>query len=980
MASSVDNIVANMHAYRFNPAQVQRDVLKLIPDITNGELDVVDPTNPFVFSLETAACNTAAFMQEIAAESRRRYPRMAVTPEDLYLHMSDQDYINRFAIPVVANFTLRFPKEALINAMKLEPATGYMKITIPRNTYFTVAGTVFSLQYPIDIRQLAHGGLQIVYNNDILSPLQVLDTNAIEYIIDESIMGDYVRITIPAIQFSIKQQILSVSKSSETSTTIPFDDQFYFARVYYQDTVSGKWVEMVTTHSDTIYDVTVPTAVLQVVNQSVTVVIPQIYASSGLLSSKVRVDVYQTKGAVNIQMSDYGMDSFSVSWKSWDSNDAANAYSSGLANLSVPIESSDSVIGGKNAMPFETLRTNVIQNTTGPIDISITPAQIKTKLVNEGYDVVINVDNVTNRVFLATRGMPVPELKTPTTGSTVSNQLLTPAAASIETLSVTTEALALLPTVVDNGTSVTITPDTLYQIVDGVTQLVPESEVLRILALPPDKRALEVTNGNYLYTPYHYVLDSTNAAFETRPYYLDSPVADSKLFVRQNDTTLIQVSTGVYGIVRTLTGYLVQIETRSDDAYKAIPDNQVFAQLAYVPYGERDRAYVNGVMVGKSSSGERIFNFDLSTTYNIDANNNIELTQFTMYNTDARITKAALFNSFDIIHSTSQQMTAYWTANDIDGILGRHLLPLQIAGISWEVLRLNFGTALDMLWTRARTITSSMTYRSWESDVQAFYKEDIYLRDENGSSISIVDGQIVQTLLHKQGDPILNAQGQITYEHRQGDLVLDATGNPVPANPRCLVRQMDIMLIEGVYRFATDPTTTKYRKTLAEAVVSWLKNDLNSFKGTLLDQTRIYFFPKTTSGVVGVYVGENSHKNILAGQAFTITLSVSKAVNNNPVLKQRLQAAGVAVLSAAMANKTVVQDDMVVALKAAYGDDVISAQLSGLGGAANYPLVSLVNDTDRCSIRKRLTATADGLLVAEEDVTTIFIEHNPEGN
>lgn len=976
--SVVKTLISNMNNYRFNPSAIQREVLKLIPSISNGELDVVDPTNPFVFSLETAACSTAAFMEQLAAESRRRYPLLAQTQEDLYLHMSDKDYANRFAIPAVANFVLRFPKEQLLAAMKLEPATGYLKLTIPRNTFFQVAGYTFSLQYPIDIRQLAHGGLQVSYNNDVESPLQQLETNAIDYFIDTSITGDFVRFTVPATQFSIKQQIMSITKAGTTSTTITFEDQFYYARVYYQNTVTGKWVEMTTTHAESVYDIADPTAVLRVDGQTVNITIPQVYVNTGLLNSKIRVDVYQSKGAVNIQMADYPMNSFSATWKSFDSNDLKNTYSAGLPNISVSAYSDDTVISGKNAMPVSQLRDNVIMNTTGPIDDSISPAQIKTKLVNKGYDIVTHIDNITDRVFLATRSMPNPSVKVQTTGSTVSDQLLTAAAASIETLTLSMESLAQLPSVVDNGTSITITPDTIYQIIDGITQPVTASEMARLKGLTPDKLALEVTDGSYLYTPYHYVLDSGNKAFETRPYYLDGPVADSKLFVRQNDTTLINVATGTYGIVRTETGYLVQIVTSSDDAYKDIADNQAFVQLAYIPVGERDRAYVNGVLVGKTSSGERIYNFDLSTTYNVDSDDNIELTKFMMYNTDARVTKSPLSNQFDILYSTSQQMTPYFVASDIDGVLGRHLLPQGISGISWEKLRVKFGDSLAMLWTRARTITSSIQYQSWQVDVPNLYKADVYLRDENGSAITIVDGAPVMQILHKKGDPILDVNGSPTFEHRKGDIMLDSQGNPVPANPRGLTRQFDLLLIEGVYWFATDSTTANYRKALTKALVSWLVDDLGGFKGTLLDQTRIYFYPKTTSGVVSVYVGENVQRSILAGQSFTVTLTVPKQVYSNPVLRARLEQSTVTTLIESVKKKTVSNSDQLDDLKKTYGDDVLSIQLNGLGDA-QYPIVSMVNDTDRLSIRKRLTALADGTLIAEDDVTVLWVQHEPDG-
>jgi hypothetical protein len=344
------------------------------------------------------------------------------------------------------------------------------------------------------------------------------------------------------------------------------------------------------------------------------------------------VDLYQTKGAINVPLADYNSNAVTITWKTFDSTEVGNKYSAALPSMNVQGFSDEIVIGGKNEMDFETLRANVINNATGPIEQAITPARLVVQMQNAGYSVVKDVDNVTNRVFLATREMPSPDVVKVTNTAKNTVKLLTAAAASIETLTASTEQLASLSTVRDNGESLTITPDTLYQIVDGVIHTVPETEIARLMLLSPDKRAQEVTDGNYLFTPFHYVLDTSNSAFEIRPYYLDAPVAQSKVFVKQNDTTLMLAGTASYSLARTGDGYRLTVYTRSDDTFKAIPDNQVFAQLAYIPDGERDRAYVNGELIGKTSTGERVYTFDLSTTFNVDSNNNLDLTKFTMYN------------------------------------------------------------------------------------------------------------------------------------------------------------------------------------------------------------------------------------------------------------------------------------------------------------------------------------------------------------
>jgi hypothetical protein len=973
MTLASQELIDNIATYRFNGTAIQRAVVQAIVEANNGEQPAFDATLPFVQALSASAYETAAFMQEHAAECRRRYPSLAQTQEDLYLHMSDTDYVNRFSIPAEATFSLRFNKAELINAMVYEDATGYMKLVIPRNTYFTVDVYTFSLQYPIEIRLLHNNGLQITYNNDIVSPLQSLVSNTIEYtILEDANFIEYVKFDVPVQQFYITQSTTPISLGKDLAMAIPIADQYFYARVYHKNPQTLKWDELLTVHNAMVYDVKKPTAVLQVLDGYLSVKIPQIYVTTGQLTSTIRVDLYQTKGQINIPLADYNSDAVSITWKTFDSTEVGSKYSAALPNMNVAAYSDSIVIGGKNEMEFSTLRDNVINNATGPIEQAITPARLVAQMQNAGYSVVKNIDNVTNRVFLATREMPSPDVVKLTTSSDNAVRLLTAAAASIQTLTTSTERLASLPSVVDNGESLTIKPDTLYQIVNGVINPVQASEVQRLLSLPADKLAQEVTEGNYLSTPFHYVFDTSNNAFEIRPYYLDAPVAQSKVFVKQNDTTLLLVGTSNYALIRVDSGYKLIVYTRSDDAYKALPDSQVFAQLAFVPYSERDRAYVNGLLVGKTSAGERVFEFDLSTTFNVDSSDHLDLTKFTMYNNESRITKTPLTNTFDLVYSTSAVLSSRWVPNEVDAVLGKHLLPNQVAGINQEQITMKFGEALDMLWTRARSVVSSIVYDVWDSDQQAFYKEDIYEYQPDGTKLKIVNGQLQYTILHHKGDPILDQDGHITYEHRKGDLKRDSSGQLVQANPRGILRQLDLMLLEGVYWFANEDTTVQYRKSLTNVLVDWIVNDLESFKDALLDKTRVYFYPKTTSGVIPVYVLDGALTNIDAGQAFTVTLGVSKQVYDNPNLRARLDTVTVSVLYTALQQKTVSISAILKALSEAYGSDVVDIQITGLGGSDNYSVVTVADETDRLSIRKRLVALPDGKLAAEEDVNTVY--------
>ena len=966
MSNTVNTLLNRVVDYQYNPVAIQKTVIDMLEEITNGTITVVDPTNPFVFCLESAAVMTAAFMAKNEANTRRQYPMAAQTAEDLYLHMSDKDYADRFATPASAKVSFLFSKTEAINKMVEDPVTGIRKLVLPRNTYVTVADTVFSLHYPIEICQLQHGGLQVVYDADKTTPLHTLSTNAIDWEIRTGPDGEYIFFEVEMYQFGIISQTAAVSLATDFKLDILFDNQFYYARVFIESSL-GEWIEVKTTHSEQVYDPNVVTATLKVVDNRLTVRIPQIYVNAGAVKSNVRVDLYHTKGKLDMMLQNYPVAAYQASWKAYDKADET-VYSAPLKTFRQLLVYSDKVVtGGSNVLGFAQLRERVINNAVGEQQLPITNVQLSAALANEGYEVVKNIDVVTNRVFLATRSMPEP----------IDPKLITAAASSIETVMLSIDTATNVNGVVDNGETVTLTPSVLYKLRNGKAQLVQTDEVERLLSMPPDQRALAVTSGNYLYTPFHYVLDLAGDEFAVRPYYLDNPEMITKLFVSQNDTTLMQATTQSYDVVRTATGYAVRIITASSDNFRQLADDEVFVQMAYTPKGERDRAYLMGVLVDKTEEGERIYEFDLSTNFSLDADDALELSEFFLYTQEPRYTKTPLIGMFDILYATASINSDVWVPDRVDGVLGRFLLPSQVYGISHEQLRIKFGDALKTLWARSRSVVSSAEYQKWEVDVPRRYEADIYQTDPDTGAAFTIDeqGQLQYTVLHRKGDPVLDGDGQVSYQYRVGDVILAEDGLPIVTNPRGMLRQVDIMMIEGAYWFATDIAAINYRLELTRSIVGWLAADLVTINDQLLEQTRLYFYPKTKLGNLSVMIRDGQTTTIDASQSLKVVLYVGSSVFGNDDLRTQLSLTTIRTISEMLKSATVSVSAIVSELRASYGSDVIDVQFSGLGGYLNLPALTVLDDSKRCSIRKRLVSQADETLMVQEDVLIDFVRH-----
>ena len=969
--TQIPEILNQIKKYQYNPSGIQRVQLSYLKDITKGVVNIVDPTNPFIFALESSAVNTAAFMIENKAAMNRLYPRNAVTPDDIYLHMSDKDYIGRFATPSRVKFRIWVSLEEVKSKMILDTTTGIRKLVIPRNSYFTIAETDFSIQYPIEIRQLKHGGIQVVYNTDKISPLQTLDTNTVNWRVISDKQGSEILIMeFDTTQFTLQTSTHPITSAKLFSNDFRLTDHYYHARIYYRVGSNPQWTEMLTTHTDQVYDTIKPTAILQVKDKVLNVTIPQVYLNTKLIDGRLRVDIYETKGDVNMIMSNYTVGSFDARWWNVDANDDTKFTTMWNSLSTVRVNSAGVASGGTLPMTFEYLRKQVIENTVGDRSIPITNTQIQNSLVRNGYSLVKNVDIVTNRIILATKPLPDP----------IHPKLITAANSTIQTLVATTAAIRSNTNVFSNLDRTTITPDVIYRDDNGIIKMIPQSEIDEILSYSPDDIVYNVSNNKYLYSPFHYVMDNTNDEFTLRPYYLDSPKALTRSFVATNDTTGLQVYTANYELKRSDTGYQLLIKTASDKSFKQIHDDDISVLLSFVPYKEVNRCYIKGELVSKDKDNERVYSFDLSTNFDIDSDHCLYLTKALMFTLEPRVTKATLTQDVDIIYSTNIEMDTTFIPGSIDNILGRFLISDNSVGISQDKIRLYFGNFMDNLWSRSRSVVGSAPIQKYVTDIPWTYPEDIYKIDPvTGSGFSIsATGDIVYTKLHNAGDIVKDMHGNPTYKHRAGDPILDSNGNTMPIDSNLIIRQIDLFFIEGVYKFATDLSAITYRDTIVNSLVEWITVDLNTISKSLLEQTNLFFYPKKTMGEVKALLDTPGVTSIEAGQSFKLLLYVSDLVYQDIIMRKSLTRKTIETIYRSLDATQIAVSTIISTLRAVYGDDVISFTMNKLGPNKETNTISLLNDGDRLGIRKKLFKQQDNKLIVVEDIEVEFVRHSAQ--
>jgi hypothetical protein len=951
---------------RFNPSLMQDVVYDELEQqlAGRGNYDVPDASSPFPFLMEAGVLNTSMALVESEALLRRLYPRMAISPEELYLHMSDTDYLGRFASPAWTHFEVYLSKSEVMAKAVPFGDYGMRKLVIPRATSFTVADITFTMQYPIELRVLSHGGLQVVYDTEHSSPIQTLESNIVDWDLVNLDRDELLVLRVPVGQFKITTFSETLNATSGYAASYMFPDRFYYARVYVSND-NGQWTEIRTTHTEQVYDPTELTAVLQVVGNTLSVKLPLIYNTTQAVDGELRVDIYTTKGPLEMDLGGYQASQFTMHMSDLDNDETYTAPLHTFNRLQAI--SPERFDGGSSAISFDTLRDRVINNSLGGMRVPITNAQLETELQTLGFSMVTNIDNITNRQFLASRSLP----------TTSNNNSISAIGCTMGQVQQTLEQLGKSKYVKDNGQRITLTPDILYEYDRGVVTVVTDYELSRITSAQGDSQTRQVNDRRFLYTPFHYVLEATEERFDVRPYYLDQPEGLRKVFVGENETSAMQASVDWYRLARTESGYRLLLKLRSSDQFKDIDDDKVHIQLGYRPAGENNYASLNGTLVGKEDD-ERVYRFDIDTNFDLTVHGELRTLNFTMYSELQTDFYVPLEADFDISFVVSSETTVGYKHGELDALVQTHLLPEEFMVIGRERMRLRLGYDLTGLWRRNRSLISEASYKRYVSDVPYVYQSTVYERDENGQLIlgQDADGNVTYEVKYQAGEMKRDDDGNVVNRHYKGDVVLDNSGQPELIAPRKILREFTLLLFDGKYYFADEPQALAYRDEVPLQVVGWLRNDLGSIRERLLEQSALYLYPTTTMGDTLAVVRDGTETTIPLEQKFYVNYYLKDSAYGNASLRDALSTSTRTIVNEMLGRKTVAISDIIARLKANAGDDVINIEAGGLGGDTEYSVVTIQDDAVRMSLRKRLTILSNQMLSIQDDIDIGFLRHS----
>ena len=634
-----------------NPALIEKRILDNYENyVTNGESVVVDANNTFMFIVEMYSQLTAGATNAVLNKLNALYPQRAMTPKDLYMHMSDYDYVGLFSSPASIDMELILGKKELIdNAVPIYDADGnelpYRKIVIPDNTLFQIGSFNFGLYYPIEIRiNTITKAFSVVYDTSVDSgalngknPLTQLNVNTVEYAFQTYKDIEIVSLRFPIYQFTKTIYLQDIAVTNGYKQTFSFDNRFYAIRIYKQD--NGQWTEIKQTLSDTVYDPMSVTAklVVDTENNTVDVSIPQIYFTSGLVTSQLKIELYSTYGEMDIDITNIAREQINCTFQEDRSGLTLGEYSKPLDRAQTlqifPIATK--IVGGSNGYDFQTLRSHVINNTFYSNVISRFAA-LQAKMNTEGFEVMKHQDSIMNRIFYCSKEI------TGLDGDVIASGSI-PLHISSSIVSSMKDGLPIPPDYKwtryrASDQSFTILPAALLKFdpETGISELVKNDEYPEMLSTV-EERCNAYNKYQYTYQPLHLRVSMSDTYPVAYSYNLMNPSV-KRIFFRGNNTAVGESINGFTGSIIHKNGgtggYTLRFAvTISEGLANMIddPEQDIWLQdiIVYLKYSAPNETTKGCFAILtpttlKTEDGKYLFELDITTDYFIDTKHYIE--------------------------------------------------------------------------------------------------------------------------------------------------------------------------------------------------------------------------------------------------------------------------------------------------------------------------------------------------------------------
>jgi hypothetical protein len=920
-----------------DPASLQAVSLNKLSDALDGKLDIVDPNNPFTFLMENTTMLTSSFMSGVEANMRRLYPILANNKEDLYHHINSTEINDVMATPGEAVFNIFLNIRDIIN-YGVEETFNY-NVTIPKYSFITVDGIVFTILNDIVVKYFKNGG---TYVEAIFSDLDLaIRTNKImeSGIVTNSEGVDYLILSLPVKQvkrFNVKETLLLKQPFIKD---IVIDGMFTYIKTLSISASTNSLIELDRTFSEFVYNPNKPTILIKPMDNIVRIEVPSVYIINNSIHSFIDMDIYTTLGNIETPLSTLDTDEFELTFNMLE---ATTDSASAINNINCFINASTYVYGGKDEITFEELKTKVIQYSTGDNIVPITIDEVITNITNKGFKFMFATDTIVKREFAISKYIDNLDYLLQTNIDLFTGNL------KLRLNDIHTSKLLV------KNDSVIISPFQRFRKIDN--NLVPLSDIESDEIA--DKAISDMTAYNkeeYFINPYLYILDYKDN-LKTRVYDINQPIIENirSLF---NNSPITPVEFTDRIIKRNKLDFEVFFIFSEDNKLDKITIDSLTGQLDVTVSNVSTIKYT-GKLIRDDYYGTYLY-FKLPLEGYVSKDDKL------LFTTGEDEVESAFVdietNMTLTLYTTDEEVTATDTY-DVSGIVNEDATAILYKEVFDAALALN----LNNIFRNYNVSFLERKFKTYEEDVYLTYETDIYELDEDGTVKLIEDettGELELILKYKAGDSVLDDDGNPIVKHKAGDVILNDNDEPIIDYINGLEHNIDVMVIEDSFTRTTDASYRKYFISYLKYLTSIITDEIPILEDGLIENTKFKFTALNNLKQVTLKVnGEwaNFDNFIIP----TMTINIFK---ENPIIVDEVLEAKLSTKLQELLSDNIILNNAEEKLKEVIGGDVISVRLSNITDI-ELSNIEYKEDSGRFILRKNIIKNNNSDVIVKSEI------------
>lgn len=953
-----------------NPLNISSMALNELEERLGGTKIVADPNSAFCFLMEFGSSVASACANKIDQTLPVLYPKRAMSMSDLFRHMSDYDYLSTYATPSSTTLVFALPKKYLFdNALQFNE--NYKKVTIPKDTVIMVGKYSFGLHCAIDILININTGIFTVeYDVNSNDGLLTLTKNIVDKydIVKDSL--EFLVIEFPIYQFA--KSIIEESLIAE----IGFNKKYVYNNYFYAVNVfavkDGQYNKLRLTQSESVYDVTTPTALMRVLSdeQKIQLTIPQIYLDRADIGSRIYIELYTTMGKLDINTSNIDSTNISINFskQTKDSNEYSQLLHSLPFDSVVSIKSDANISGGTNPIDFNTLRDRVVNNTLYET-VPITAEQVEVYLNDKGFTAKKYLDNVTSRIWYAYHTLETNDGK------------MVPAC---ETKFLMDEDYSSGYSTIkqESDGSLTVLPSTIYDYSEDTDTAKPlnDEAMLRLSKMNKAELVTELNNGNYFKSPFHLRVVLDDYYPKVTSYNLMTPSVDRIIFQDENYTVsskMIAYDALIQHLNNGVGGYRLRIAMYKSEDLKTVDRESL---KVYVAVKTDNNVWIGGSATYLTSTTDRdIYELEIKTNYKLTEKDEIAITNLKNSEIELQEYEIPLVSKFyvtfllhkDAISGTYQSATASLVEGVPDSILSEYV------GVSRQYFEITLGKSLgDVIRNNVEVSASSEVYAKWDHDVPATYAEDVYERNAKGELIYVIeDDKVKLNKLHSVGEIKTDADGNTIYLHKRGEVKYGNDGKPIIDKTRKKIYYVDLMLIDAKIFTSERSAELSFVENIYRSLEGYF-DAVRKLQSQLLEQTYVYFKCMKSTGIAQFNMGNDTTVRCSAELGFKINCYVQPYVKRDETLQQTIKESICNALNEQIKARVINMQEIFTKIQEEMSESIDYLDLLGINGDPNLQTLEPISTDIQPILHRKLVLSNDNILSLEDDLEINFVVLN----